>query len=109
MSVALTSSLFKPEVSIPSVPVAGDSFAITCILDGVVETLVGVKVDVEFINPPGRVPTNQSLEGSAYVKQLIFNPVKTSDVGDYTCQVVISDLGKRPLMNYGNATLQIKS
>ena len=109
MSVALTSSLFKPEVHIPSVPVAGDSFAITCILDGVVEKLVGVKVDVEFINPPGGVAVNQIREGSAYVRQQNFNPVKTSDVGNYTCRVVISDLGKRPLMNYGNGTLQIKS
>ena len=109
MSVALTSSLFQPEVSIPSVPLAGDSFAITCILDGVVEKLVGVKVDVEFINPPGGVPINQSLEGSAYVRQQIFDPVKTSDVGNYTCRVVISYLGKRPLMNYDNGTLQIKS
>ena len=88
---------------------AGDSFAIACILDGVVERLVGVEVDIIFVDPPGGVSVNQSQHGSGYVRQQVFNPVTTSDVGNYTCQVRISYLMKRPLMNYSNGTLRIKS
>ena len=107
--IALSSSLFKPEVSVPGVPVAGDSFAITCTLDGVVEKLVGVQVDVEFINSPGGVSINQTEKVSTYMREQIFDPGRTSDVGNYTCRVVITFMRIRPLVNYGSGNLQIKS
>ena len=72
-------------------PTAGDNFNITCRLAGVVERLVSsTSINLSFVSSPGGISGNQILNGSAVIKSLMFNPVRTSDSGTYTCVSMVN-------------------
>ena len=69
-------------------PTAGDNFNITCRLAGVVERLgSSTPINLSFASSPGGVSGNQTLNGSAVIRSLmfIFNTGRTSYSGTYTC------------------------
>ena len=49
----------------------------------------GTSVILSFVSSPGGVSGNQFLNGSAIIKSRMFNPVRTSDSGSYTCRSTI--------------------
>ena len=72
-------------------PTAGDNFNVTCRLAGVVERLVSsTSINLSFVSSPGGVSGNQTLNGSAVIRSLMFNPVRTSDSGTYTCVSMVN-------------------
>ena len=94
LNLALSGSLFLPDVIIPGVPTAGDNFNIICRLDGVVERLVNTpQVVLAFVSPLGGASGEQSQDGLAFIRPRIFNPMEISDVGNYTCAASIISLG----------------
>ena len=108
--VALSNNLFKPDIIIPDVPTAGDSFNIICRLDGVVEKLVGtLTVILSFPNPPGGAPGDQSRDGLSYVRPRFFNPVTTGDVGTYICLATVISSSGSAFISTSSGIFQIKS
>ena len=88
--VGLSNNLFTPDIIIPGLPTAGDTFSIICKLAGVVERLVsGISVTLSFVSSPGGVSGDQFLNGSVFIKSRMFNPGRTSDSGLYTCVSMI--------------------
>ena len=87
--LALSDAGFTPRVIIPGVPTAGDNFSIICILDGVIERLAvtPLNVTLSFDVSPGGMTGSQSRNGSAYIREHVFNPTRTSDAGVYRCSV----------------------
>ena len=45
----------------------------------------GTSVILSFVSSPGGVSGDQSLNGSAFIKTLMFDHGRTSDSGSYTC------------------------
>ena len=108
--VALSNDLFKPDIIIPGVPTAGDSFNIICRLDGVVEKLVGMlTVSLSFISPLGGVSGQLSQDGLSYVRPRFFNPVTTGDVGTYICLATVISSSGSAFISTSSGIFQIKS
>ena len=107
--IALSNDLFIPDIIIPGVPTTGDSFNITCRLAGVVERLVsGTSLILSFVSSPGGVSGDLALNGSAFIRSHIFNSVRTSDSGLYTCVSMVIVPGG-VLSASTNKILQIES
>ena len=47
-------------------------------------------INLSFVSSPGGVSGNQTLNGSAVIRLLMFNPVRTSDSGTYTCVSMVN-------------------
>ena len=47
-------------------------------------------VTLVYIHSQGGTAGEQSQDGSAYIRQHIFNPVMTDDAGTYTCRVTVN-------------------
>ena len=109
--VALSNAVFTPRIIIPGVPTAGDNFNIICRLDGVVERMVGERVDMSFRSggTQGGTLGAQSQNGSAYILPHIFNPGMTDDVGTYTCRVTVEPPSGSFFTDQTSEELQIKS
>ena len=107
--VALSNDLFIPDIIIPGVPTAGDKFNITCRLAGVAKRLVsGTQVMLLFVSSPGSVSGDQALNGSAFIRSRMFNSVRSSDSGLYTCLSMVA-LPGGVLSASTNEILQIES
>ncbi len=83
-------------ISPPEIPVAGESFSLTCtvtLAEG--DSLIGDPV-VQWLGPDGgsiisetqHVMTSDSTK--TYISTLEFTPVQTSHGGQYTCQATFS-------------------
>ena len=88
--IELTDDLITPDVTIFGDPLDGESFNLTCTLDGIVGMLVGAMVDLSFVDPQGGMLGELSIEdGSTYTRNLFFDIGKTSDAGNYTCVATV--------------------
>ena len=68
----------------------------------------GISVILSLVSSPGGVSGDQSLNGSAFIKTLMFNPGITSDSGSYTCVSTIIVNGDN-LTASTNEILEVKS
>ena len=91
-SIELTRDLFRPAVTVPGSPIAGEDFNITCRLDGVVERLVVGIVTLAWFLPSSGTPGIQTRDGTAYTIPLQFTPVVTSNADTYECVVRIQGI-----------------
>ena len=65
-------------------------------------------VTLSFVMSPGGMTGNQSQNGSAYIKEHVFNPARTSDAGVYRCNVS-TILSSIEFLSYIEEELQIQS
>ena len=90
-------------IDFPSIPTAGDEFNFTCtatVPERLVHVPDGFTISYDFVGnmkvaEDNSDATQSSLmrNGNVFSRDIIINPVKTSDATNYFCIVVFEDLG----------------
>ena len=89
--VALSNNLFTPVIIVPGIPTAGENFAITCRLDGVVERLATRRVTLALFGKVSATVVATDI-GTPVIVSHQFTPVRTSDAGSFTCDAIIHNI-----------------
>ena len=108
---SLSASLVPPQVITVSIEVqgssvAGDEYSITCTVMEDIEGLTNSPT-LRWVDPDGNtvsgelITVNETTDMSA-TQTLTFDPLRTSDGGNYTCQVMLVS----PPGNIENSTIQ---
>ena len=91
------------DIDFSSIPTAGDEFNFTCratVPERLVHTPSGFTISYDLAGDEGVASDNPDAtqssvmrNGNVFSRDIIINPVKTSDATNYFCKVVFEDLG----------------